>query len=272
MGNPTAYYDHKSGVFFEPTDKGVYKASLPKIMAKAFELVKEEDKEKEAKWRGNLSDTPVRDVWGNQQGTLKDYPKVMSQVYQVKKEEIQPVAMAQEETKPVTERNWRNKHPAHIEYVLKQEARIAEQKKQGFWERLNKACEERDVPIDELASKAGITPTTIAGYSTGVLPRLPNLIKLSTALNVSMDYLMLGEEKPSPSESKKEEPEPKQTIDTSKFIDGERFYQRMRGLAGIETSRRTRNIEMTKLMCRLLKEMGYGKATDLFEKTVFSDN
>lgn len=269
MGNPTAYYDHKTGVFFEPTDKGVYRASLPKIMAKAFELVKEEDKEKEAKWRGNLSDMPVHDVWGNQQGTLKDYPKVMSQVYQVKKEEIQPVAPAQEETKPSAETQVEKTVPI---YIQKLNELHNEQKKQGFWERLCKACESRGIKVTDLTNITGVTELTVSGWATGVLPKLPNLIKLSTALNVSMDYLMLGEEKPSPSESKKEEPEPTQTIDTSKFIDGERFYQRMRGLAGIETSRRTRNIEMTKLMCRLLKEMGYGKATDLFEKTVFSDN
>lgn len=252
-----------------------------------------------AEWNGKLADLPVHDVWGNQQGTLSDYPTIMNQFYGVVNRKLpvvgkeKPVAMnipkswsnigshnwnedislkvdgLDKRTEPETEEQNDKTIPL---YVQRARELHAEQKKQGFWERLCKTCESRGVQVADLPNLTNVTELTVSGWATGVLPKLNNLVKLSNALNVSMDYLMFGTEKQYLTEAKEKTVEPKQTADTSKFVGDEQFYQRMRGLAGIESSKRTRNIEMAKLMCRLLKEMGYGKATDLFEKVVFSDN
>ena len=230
-----------------------------------------------ANWNGNLADMPVHDVWGNPQGTLKDYPKAMAQIFPAKKTE--PMKWNKNAT------DWRDlptskdiadyygrtdisetRMRTHREIDRKRsELRKKEQLNSGFWERFCTECQRQKISPSEMANKIGINMLAMEKWSEGVLPRLDNLTNIAKVLNVSLDYLIFGETKSAPKPTVKKEKDPYQ------FVKSEEFYQRMRGLSEITASRKTRNIEMTKLMCRLLRNMGYEKAMDLYEQTVFEE-
>ncbi|MDR3627761.1 MAG: helix-turn-helix transcriptional regulator, partial [Ignavibacteriaceae bacterium] len=65
----------------------------------------------------------------------------------------------------------------------------------SVYKRILKRREELGLSQTDLAKRAGLKPPTISQYESGLRsPSYEALIKLSTALNVSTDYLISGKE------------------------------------------------------------------------------
>ncbi len=65
----------------------------------------------------------------------------------------------------------------------------------GFRENLKNELVFQDIRIKELAYKSGINPRTIEQYlsSAAKMPSAENAVKIASALNVSVEYLITGE-------------------------------------------------------------------------------
>lgn len=65
----------------------------------------------------------------------------------------------------------------------------------GFKERLREEIEYRGILIKELSAAVGISNSTFLSYidARGVLPNVETAVKIASALNVSVEYLVTGE-------------------------------------------------------------------------------
>ena len=69
--------------------------------------------------------------------------------------------------------------------------------KNEFGERLERLCKERGIAVNELARRISVSSKTVHEWvgTSGRLPRNPEHIKaLSKFFNVSLDFLLFGEE------------------------------------------------------------------------------
>ena len=65
----------------------------------------------------------------------------------------------------------------------------------SFGFRLWYALKVRNMTQKELAERIGVSAQTISGYTTGIKkPTIDKAIQIAHALNVSLDFLFLGEE------------------------------------------------------------------------------
>lgn len=64
-----------------------------------------------------------------------------------------------------------------------------------FGMRFKAACEEKKLTQQQVADLIGVSKTTVNGYATGAqLPAGENLLAIQSALNVSIDWLLTGQE------------------------------------------------------------------------------
>lgn len=63
-----------------------------------------------------------------------------------------------------------------------------------FYNRLKRICKERNVAISKMLTDLGISTGNTGSWGRGVLPNGENLISISEYLNISIDYLLLGYE------------------------------------------------------------------------------
>lgn len=64
---------------------------------------------------------------------------------------------------------------------------------EGFGERLSAALEAIDMSQGELSRRTGLRPETISRWSRGQTPRLPELLVVAAALDISLDWLVYGD-------------------------------------------------------------------------------
>jgi transcriptional regulator with XRE-family HTH domain len=70
---------------------------------------------------------------------------------------------------------------------------------QGLGERIKKLREQRGWKQEELARHAGVSKSAISEVESDTTqPRGPNLVRLASALGASLDYLLTGQERPTP--------------------------------------------------------------------------
>mgnify|MGYP000045704054 CR=1 FL=1 len=84
-----------------------------------------------------------------------------------------------------------------------------------FIDNLMKILKERNIKQSELCEKANIPKSNINHWKNGTQPTIDKVIKIAEILNVSIDYLIYGEEK----ESRLEKLYNMATKDEQKIID-----------------------------------------------------
>ncbi|OUQ56361.1 hypothetical protein B5E58_10970 [Tyzzerella sp. An114] len=63
-----------------------------------------------------------------------------------------------------------------------------------FYNRLKKICELKDTNPTQLLKDINVSTGSLGNWKKGILPKGDILIKISTHLDVSIDYLLLGKE------------------------------------------------------------------------------
>lgn len=61
-----------------------------------------------------------------------------------------------------------------------------------FYDNLKKACENKGVKVTPYAQSLGLTSGIVGNWKKGGVPRIDILIKMSSDLDVSIDYLLTG--------------------------------------------------------------------------------
>lgn len=61
-----------------------------------------------------------------------------------------------------------------------------------FWEIFSKLCDDKKIKPNPLGKELGISSGSITNWKNGKLPNGENLLKLANYFNVSVDYLLTG--------------------------------------------------------------------------------
>ena len=63
-----------------------------------------------------------------------------------------------------------------------------------FWDQFIKLCDEHEISPNPLGRKLGISSGIFSRWKTGAMPSTEMLIKLSQYFDVSIDYLLFGDQ------------------------------------------------------------------------------
>lgn len=70
----------------------------------------------------------------------------------------------------------------------------------NFFNNLITACELKSLNPKKIAEACGVSKNTFKNWEKGMIPNAEMIVKLSTHINISTDYLLLGKEPTIPTE------------------------------------------------------------------------